>query len=381
MASNPGGGARQEHAKHGVKVQTMIYTPYFTPAQLDTLQARARSNRMPPAKWDQTKMAACSFIAAVGAKLGMPQRTIGSAQLLYQRFHLFYPPSDFAMHEVASASLFTASKLNDTPKRAHELLLTSYALRYPELLVPPAGVEPGQDWIAHAYLADADMDAEVLAHERTRLLMLERLLLQCICFQFEMRAAHILRDAVKLAREWGLPKAAGSWVWRVACDSARTAAPLLYPAQTVAIGCVYAACLLLAQAEPSAPVDACLRRFEQAAPWPAKFQAAPDDAQDVAHALLTLYSAHLPTLVSEGRGALPTCVSYPPPLGLLAYWQCTQQRPDLTVLQIRLQRDQHARPPAGQARAVLRANDTPGPTMYHADLPGQHFIATRYLLE
>lgn len=59
-----------EARKAPAKVTTIQDTPYFTPAQCERLQARARGHHTSAAKWDQMRMAACSFIAAVGAKLG-----------------------------------------------------------------------------------------------------------------------------------------------------------------------------------------------------------------------------------------------------------------------------------------------------------------------
>lgn len=52
------------------KVTTITDTPYFTPAQCERLQVRARGHQTSAAKWEQTRMAACSFMAAIGAKLG-----------------------------------------------------------------------------------------------------------------------------------------------------------------------------------------------------------------------------------------------------------------------------------------------------------------------
>ena len=379
-----------QDARRSVKVNTVVNTPYFTPGQFDRLLARARQNKMPPVRWEQGKMLACSFIAAAGAKLGIPQRTIGSAQLLYQRFHLFYPPADFAVHEVALACLFAASKLNDTPKRIHDLLLTSYALRYPELLAPPSGADSAMDWVAHAHLGEGDVDAESLAQERARLLTLERLLLQCICFQFEMRSTRILRTTVKIARHWQLAKAPSALAWRVACDSHRTPAPLLYPPQAVAAGCVYAAAILYEACGEPAEV---LRHFASPGAWPS-LRTCAADAEDVAYHVFSLYTAHASSLGETGRGPLPAYVSYPPPLGLLA-WRALRLEKTLptspadldallTQAKIKLRHDEQARAEPERVqrqRAVARAQDALAPTMYRAELLGQQMVATRYLLE
>jgi len=124
--------------------------------------------------------------------------------MLYLRFHLFYPPADFSMHEVACACVFTATKLNDTQKRVYDVVLASYALRFPDLLVPPPGAASGAcgDWIAHATVPEMDIDVDAIQQEQARLVALERLLLQCICFHFQPRSPLILRWTIKVARYW-----------------------------------------------------------------------------------------------------------------------------------------------------------------------------------
>ncbi|WFC94679.1 beta-glucosidase [Malassezia brasiliensis] len=377
--------------RKAAKVSTVVNTRYFTPGQFDKLLAKARANKMPLAKWEQHRMTACAFISAVGAKLGIPQRTIASAQLLYQRFHLFYPPADFAVHQVALASLFTASKLNDTQKRIHDLLMASYLLRNIEQLAPPSGAQTsGVDWIAHAHVADADLDLGAMAQERVRLLTLERMMLQCICFQFEMRAQKVLRLVVKMARRWDLPKLLGALAWRVACDAHRTPAPLLYPPQTVAVGSVYAAVVL---AEENGATVAAHTHFAQPEAWPAELRAHVDDAKEVVVHVLTSYAQHLPSL-ERGNGAVPLYVVHPPPLGLQT-WRAVRQAQQLPVgaseleqalthAKIRVRQDEQARnePEAvRRRRAVARANDALPATLYRADPLEQQMVATRYLLE
>ena len=378
--------------RKAVKVSTVVNTRYFTPGQFDKLLAKARANKMPMAKWEQHRMTACAFISAVGAKLGIPQRTIASAQLLYQRFPLFYPPADFAVHQVALASLFTASKLNDTQKRIHDLLMASYVLRNMEQLAPPSGAHAGggADWIAHAHVADADLDLGAMAQERVRLLTLERMMLQCICFQFEMRAQKVLRLVVKAARRWDVPKPLGALAWRIACDAHRTPAPLQYPPQTVAVGSVYAAVVL---AEANGALVAAHAHFARPDAWPAELRTHVDDAKEVVVHILTSYTQHLPSL-ERGSGAVPLYVTHPPPLGLQA-WRAARRAEQLPVTvpeleqalthaKIRIRQDEQARSEpedARRRRAVARANDALPATLYRPDPLEQQMVATRYLLE
>lgn len=171
---------------------------------------------------------------------------------------------------MALACLFLSSKLNDTPKKARDILLASYALRFPELVKGDsessktgevssaetngegAGTkrkEPSSDSNPfppfRGSVTDSDIDASVLETDRKRLMALEKLLLESICFNFELRAQTALRLVIKVGRMWQLPKALCHAAWRVAADLHRTTAPLQYPSKVIAVASYYAVALLM----------------------------------------------------------------------------------------------------------------------------------------
>ncbi|WFD14821.1 beta-glucosidase [Malassezia arunalokei] len=346
-------------ADRKAKVATVTDTLYFTPAQWDGCMARMRGDKLSALKWNQMQMAACSFIAAVGAKLGCPQRTMGTAQLLYQRFHLFHAPTDFSLHEVALTCLFTSAKLNDTQKRVHEVVLASYVFRYPELISTP---DRG-DWIAHAHVSDVDQ--EMLHREQAAIVSLERLLLPCLCYNFQLRSPQILSWTIKLARHWRLSKSDADVAWRMACDSHRTNVAWLYTPLTVALGCLYAQEAMA----PGAPYP-----WHETASW----GVALSDVTEVALKLLQLYVQHTPALYMSARSerrVVPPHAVYPPPLGLLTWRAPTASEMEarLTQAQIYLRQkplDERV-PPPRSSDALL----PPRPTH-----DGARVIATRYIL-
>lgn len=152
------------------------------------------------------------------------------------------------MHEVACACIFTATKLNDTQKRVYDVVLASYALRYPDLLTPPPGAASG-DWIAHATVSEMDMDMDAIQQEQTRLVSLERLLLQSICFRFEPRSPSILRWTIKVARHWQRR-------YRPLTQSPDTM-PIYFGARRAIATAPMRPCYTLL---PRWPVDVCMRR-------------------------------------------------------------------------------------------------------------------------
>lgn len=85
-----------------------------------------------------------SNVAFVLAFCRSPRRTIATAQLLYHRFHLFFPLKDFpSYHEPVLATLYVSAKLHDTLKKPREIVLASYGVRFPELLGGKASLGEG----------------------------------------------------------------------------------------------------------------------------------------------------------------------------------------------------------------------------------------------
>lgn len=74
--------------------------------------------------------------------------------------------------EVSLTTLYVSSKLHDTLKKPREILLSSYAVRFPDLLKGRREVDV------------ASIDAKQMEADRRRVLMIERLVLETICFNF-----------------------------------------------------------------------------------------------------------------------------------------------------------------------------------------------------
>jgi CTD kinase subunit beta len=138
-----------------------------------------------------------------------PRRTIATAQNLYHRFHLFFPRKDFhyvvcpfpshnaqrikLAQDVSLASLYVSTKMHDTLKKPRELLAVSYAIRFPDLVAKSK--HPGGE-------IDVDtMDQQVVERDRQRLLAIERLLLETICFNFTSRMP--FPYVIKLGKAFG----------------------------------------------------------------------------------------------------------------------------------------------------------------------------------
>lgn len=218
---------------------TMPSTSYLTPATYDDVVSQTlglASNPSAIMTFESRRSQACGLIAAVGAKVGLPQRTVDTAFVLWHKFTIYHGASSGnAGQHVAQAALFLACKLNDTPKKSRELILASYPLRYPELVRTAAaaaatatstagskGVAPPPQLQnpALANLQESDVDSQLIDSERNKVLHLERAMLDALGYDFKIRQGveSVSRSIVKLGRAWKLSKALIQSAWRIASD-------------------------------------------------------------------------------------------------------------------------------------------------------------------
>ncbi|EIM85971.1 cyclin-like protein [Stereum hirsutum FP-91666 SS1] len=264
--------------------QTQHHHPYFTPTEVDILSEQQRG-KMSITQEDRARQQACGFIEAIGSRVGFPRRTIATAQNLYHRFHLFFARKDFNYHDVTLAALYVSTKMHDTLKKPRELLMVSYAVRFPEQAAKSKSIA-----------GEIDMDPAVVEADRQRLLAVERLILETICFNFTSRMP--FPYVIKIGRELKASKKLTKFAWRLTIDSQRTLSPLQFPPHVVAVACINLAALLSSfekgptQAQPGCASDhqiaAMLRTH---GPWERKFQAQVEDLELIAHALLDLLIA------------------------------------------------------------------------------------------
>lgn len=234
---------------------------------------------------DKMKQLACSFIEGMGEKIGFPRRTVGTAQNLYHRFHLFFPRKDFNYFDVGLAAIYVSSKMHDTLKKPRELLAASYSIRLPEAVSRSTGE------------VDLDrMDPATVEQDRQRLLAVERLMLETVCFNFNSRMC--FPYVIKLGKYFGASKETTKMAWRLAADSHRTLVPLQYPPHVIALGGLYLAGLLSSFDPNSTPpridlqntatVHPLVTQLGNTGDWETKLQAKSADLEEIAHAVIDL---------------------------------------------------------------------------------------------
>ncbi|KAL1727158.1 cyclin-like protein [Schizophyllum commune] len=330
------------------------HLPYFSPSEVAILSAKQRG-KFSQHQEERQRQNACSFLEAMGGRIGFPRKTIAMAQLLYHRFHLFFPLKDFIYTDVALAALFVSTKMQDTLKKPRDLLAVSYAVRFPELAAKtkhPTGE------------IDIDtMDPAIVEQDRQKLLAIERLLLETICFNFTSRLC--FPYVIKIAKRLSASKKVAQLAWRLSIDSHRTLIPLQYPPHTVAMGSIYVAALLSsfeqAQDDDSAGVTSShdiAQMLHEHGAWEASFQCQVDDLEAIAHALIDLIGQGLQnpaTKPSPRTPSSPSATASTAPGGKLGSVKATPRLYDadqLLRLKIKLRETEHeprARNPIGRA--------------------------------
>lgn len=208
--TSPQDGQRED--THPLKTQRS--RPYYKAEQIGELCALARG-AMSESKEQQIRFQACYWIRSVGEHLRFPVRTMGTAMVLFHRFHLFYPMADhFVFSDTAAACLFVACKMEDTQKKLREILLASYQVRHPN------GPE-------------MNIESQTLEDQRKRLIGLERMVLETSCFDFRFR--HPQRFIIKFARSMHLATEVAKLAWDVSVDAYKTLLPLQYPPHVLAL--------------------------------------------------------------------------------------------------------------------------------------------------
>ncbi|KAG7088334.1 hypothetical protein E1B28_012341 [Marasmius oreades] len=274
--------SRTQSPSHLPAASSMHHRPYFTPKEIELLSEKQRG-KMNATQEEKIRQSACAFLEAVGSRIGFPRKTTATAQSLYHRFHLFFPRKDFNYFDVALAALYVSSKMHDTLKKPRELLAVSYGVRYPDLAAKSK--HPAGD-------VDLDtMDPAIVEHDRQRLLAIERLILETICFNFTSRMP--FPYVIKIGRELGADKKVTKLAWRLAIDSHRTLIPIQYPPHTVALGSIYVASLLSSFEHDTAGPEARIGLriagiLGQHGPWEAKFQSHVEDLEAIAHTIVDL---------------------------------------------------------------------------------------------
>ncbi|KAI9594864.1 cyclin-L1 [Syncephalis fuscata] len=84
---------------------------------------------IPTALQGRLRALGCEFIQSAGILLSLPQVTMATAQVLFQRFYFVESFLDMNLLDMVSGALFVASKVEESPKRITDIVNVVHYLR------------------------------------------------------------------------------------------------------------------------------------------------------------------------------------------------------------------------------------------------------------
>ncbi|EGC28862.1 hypothetical protein DICPUDRAFT_10863, partial [Dictyostelium purpureum] len=171
------------------------------------------------------RRASAAFIQDVGIRLKMPQLTIATAISYFHKFFIRHHLKDHDRFIVATACLFLAGKVEETPRKLDDVIKISYMAKNkkkgeaPEKVAQPSQVE-------HNLL-------------RNKVLQNEHLILTTIAF--ELVVEHPYKYLLEYMKTIQGSKNLCQVAWNFVNDSLRTSLCLHYPPDLISYASVYLA--------------------------------------------------------------------------------------------------------------------------------------------
>jgi len=176
----------------------------------------------------------CEFLKDIGMRLKVPQLTIATAIVFCHRFYSHHcigiHKSD--LHIIASACMFLAGKVEETPKSLGDLLKVSTAVKHKD-----------EDGTACSLMQDSNFVQE----QRELVLRAERRLLHSLAFDFNIEHPYkyLLSTVKQMQGHCRISESStrelAQTAWNFANDSLRTTVCLQHTAQACAHAVIYLA--------------------------------------------------------------------------------------------------------------------------------------------
>lgn len=173
----------------------------------------------------------CKFIQRLGEKLKVPQVKIASGMMLCHRFYMRQSHAKNDWQTIATASLFLACKIGETPCFLKEVVFLAYEMMYEWDPLAPQRIRKKRN---------------VYDKQKEFILTGERLLLSTIAYDFDIQLPYKpLVAALKKLELSDFAKVA----WNFVNDSLRTTLCLQYKPHYIAAGCVFLAATVMKNVE------------------------------------------------------------------------------------------------------------------------------------
>ena len=191
----------------------------FTEAEVEQSPSRKQMTAEEEAK---ARREVCAYIQYVGEILRFPQVTIATAMLFIHRFYMRKSLKQYHRREMATAALFLAGKVEETPKKLRDVLCTC--------------LEADAKMTGRKLPIPAE-DTKEFADIRSRTLTNERLLLEMLCY--DLQSTHPYRFLFDYIKMTNAPRSVLHAAWCFITDSYMTPVCLLFTPDQIARAAFY----------------------------------------------------------------------------------------------------------------------------------------------
>nr|XP_019011439.1 cyclin-dependent protein kinase regulator [Kwoniella pini CBS 10737]OCF50220.1 cyclin-dependent protein kinase regulator [Kwoniella pini CBS 10737] len=102
----------------------MAHAPHPLATLDQIIKSPSSIDGIPKEVEDDLRTTGCMLIQEAGVMLGLPQDTIATAQVIFQRFYYVSSLYSFGVNDISISSLFLSTKLCETPIRLRDLINT-----------------------------------------------------------------------------------------------------------------------------------------------------------------------------------------------------------------------------------------------------------------
>ncbi|KAN0042323.1 hypothetical protein ACTFIV_004886 [Dictyostelium citrinum] len=169
------------------------------------------------------RRASAAFIQDVGIKLKMPQLTIATAISYFHRFFIRHQLKDHDRFVVATACLFLAGKVEETPRKLDDVIKVSYMIKNKK--------KEGDKMVAITQQEHNNLKIKILQNEH--------LILTTIAF--ELAVEHPYKYLLEYMKSIQGSKNLCQVAWNFVNDSLRTSLCLHYPPDLISYASIYLA--------------------------------------------------------------------------------------------------------------------------------------------
>ncbi|KAH7286385.1 hypothetical protein KP509_32G005000 [Ceratopteris richardii] len=245
---------------------------WFFPREQIEKNSPSRNDGISLAKENQLRKSYCVFLQDLGMRLKVPQLTIATSIIFCHRFFLRQSHAKNDRYMIATACMFLAGKVEETPKLLQNVLSVSYEIRHKKDKVanPPGGT-----------LCRSTLPKEVYEDEKERVLLAENLVLRTL--DFDLNIIHPYKRLVSAVKKLNITQKSLTQVaWNFLNDGLRTSLCLQYEAHQIAAGSIFLAAKFL---KIKLPIDG-------ERPWWQVLEVNARELEDVSNQMLELYEQH-----------------------------------------------------------------------------------------